>query len=430
VKTIYALFLLLLSFPLLAIERVTTLPEVVPSGHAVVVQIPGCSNSAAPTLSRLGFFIEVVLPHPQPCNSFRRDIRLEALPAGEYSVSVVEPNGPAWAFGSFVVLEEGESAFDVRPFAVPENTPGVEFHLLMKESQVALCPQLNCFVRFGNIQATVKRFGDTPFELIVEAPPLQPGLHTVTIDNGLEEIEGGQVYAWREPSDLFYFERILFPLLLDAQGANGSRWITEGTIANPQRWPIITANTIVPIECVTFPCTELLAPGSKLKWLGGQYPHGAALLVSKPDAEDLAFSLRARDISRVADGFGTEIPVVRERDLFTGTMTLLDVPRDPRYRVKLRVYAYGAVDGQEGAVKYGGTTVPLFFDTSCSGGADCKLIPAYAEVDIPAGEAGERTNVYIHAPLLTEAWAFASVTNNETQQVTIVTPDGTGGEPR
>jgi hypothetical protein len=430
VKKTYALCLMLLSFSLLAVEPVTFSHQVVQPGQTVEVQIHGCSNSSAPIVSRQGFFVEVILTRPQTCLATIRHFSLGPLPAGEYTVAVAEPNGQVWAYGTFLVLEEGESAFDVHPFAVPAGTNGYpEFHLLLKQTQFALCPDLSCGVRFGDIIATPKRFGETPFELVVEVPPLPPGRHMVFIHDGLSETEGGEVYAWTDPFDLFYFERVLFPLLLDAPGANGSHWVTEVAIANPQTWPVVTANTVAPFECVTTPCTELLTPREKLKFSGGDDPHGAALLVSKPDADDLAFSLRARDISRVADGFGTEIPVVRERDLFTGTMTLLDVPRDPRYRVKLRVYAFRATDGQEGTVKYGGTTVPFRVRSSCTGD-DCKVTPAYAEVDLPAGAAGERTNVYIDAPLLTDAWAFASVTNNETQQVTIVTPDGIGGEPR
>jgi len=36
-------------------------------------------------------------------------------------------------------------------------------------------------------------------------------------------------------------------------------------------------------------------------------------------------------------------------------------------------------------------------------------------------------NLYFGVGTDMPAWGFASVTNNETQQVTIVTPDGQGG---
>ena len=55
--------------------------------------------------------------------------------------------------------------------------------------------------------------------------------------------------------------------------------------------------------------------------------------------------------------------------------------------------------------------------------------PWYAEIDLPPGEANERVNVHLMFPLDTTAWAFATVTNNATQQVTIVTPNGSGEVP-
>ena len=52
------------------------------------------------------------------------------------------------------------------------------------------------------------------------------------------------------------------------------------------------------------------------------------------------------------------------------------------------------------------------------------------DIDYQALSADERAQVYIQiGGRETPAWAFASVTNNDTQQVTIVTADGAGGRP-
>jgi hypothetical protein len=67
---------------------------------------------------------------------------------------------------------------------------------------------------------------------------------------------------------------------------------------------------------------------------------------------------------------------------------------------------------------------------SCSGAASCASTPWYAEIDLPVRGDDERANLYVTPPAGAGlAWAFATVTNNETQQVTVVTPDGKGGEP-
>lgn len=430
------LLLLWLSFPAAAVDQVTFIQQVITTDQQVELHIPNaCSNAPAPVVTRSGFEITIRLTRPQPCTVEPRVLQLGPFAPGEYSVGVFEGNAP-WAFGAFRVLAVGEKPFEVHPFALPTFVSGaVELHIRFKDLAFSLCPQLDCTVRIGGVEATEKRAGETPNELLVLAPRNAPGLHPLSITRGTSVVTLPEaVYYYGDTNlDLELFERILFPLNFDAPGAHGSLWRTETAIANPQSWPIITVNSIAPILCtqpIVSPCTELLAPRSKLAWEGGHHPHGATLIASRRDAEDLAFSLRVRDVSRVAEGFGTEVPVVRERDMFIGTMTLLDVPLDPRYRVKLRIYAYGASNGASGVVKYGDATVPYSVTTPCSSPAGCRVTAAYAEFDLPAALPGTREIVYVEPPdgsIL--AWSFASVTNNDTQQVTIVTPDGIGGEP-
>src|SRR5438105_3909947 len=59
-----------------------------------------------------------------------------------------------------------------------------------------------------------------------------------------------------------------------------------------------------------------------------------------PLALSISLSLRVQDVSREARTWGTTVPVVRERDAFTGRLQLLDVPVDDRFRVALRVYDF------------------------------------------------------------------------------------------
>ena len=138
-----------------------------------------------------------------------------------------------------------------------------------------------------------------------------------------------------------------------------------------------------------------------------------------------------RDTARQAEGYGTQVPVVRERDMFVNSdLTLLDVPIDPRYRVKLRIYAFDSGEYPVFVTVYRAVGpidvhhVPL--SRSCSG-LECEAIPWYGELDLPPGGTNERVNLYFGVGIDAPAWAFASVTNNETQQVTIVTADGQGG---
>ena len=59
----------------------------------------------------------------------------------------------------------------------------------------------------------------------------------------------------------------------------------------------------------------------------------------------------------------------------------------------------------------------------------CDTCASYGELDLQTGDTDERVAIYITAPEGSHAWAFATVTNNTTQQVTVVTPAGGSGEP-
>lgn len=153
-----------------------------------------------------------------------------------------------------------------------------------------------------------------------------------------------------------------------------------------------------------------------------------ALLVPRPEADLLSFGLRVRDVSRQAEGFGSEIPVVRERNLITDRpIELLDVPLDPRYRVKVRIYALDPIlvdnrvtitvrDPETRAVR---SEQRLILTRDCQA---CPNLPSYAELDLPPGTRNERVLISIDGPAGAPSWAFATVTNNDTQQVTIVSP--------
>jgi IPT/TIG domain len=141
---------------------------------------------------------------------------------------------------------------------------------------------------------------------------------------------------------------------------------------------------------------------------------GRFAYVSKEHALGFEANLRAYDTSRSAENFGTEIPVVRGGDFKTEKFALLGVPLDPRFRNTLRIYGYE--EGLTVTIQgLGGTrTVTLT-------GATDTFTPAYAQIsDFPTGTGV--TDVIIDAGAGTGVWAFITVTNNETQHITTITP--------
>jgi hypothetical protein len=114
--------------------------------------------------------------------------------------------------------------------------------------------------------------------------------------------------------------------------------------------------------------------------------------------------------------------------MYAGPFMLLDVPLERGYRAKLRVYAYDAPGGAASVTitRPGGVS-----ETSYPGlvrvctGAACHF---YTELDLPAVDGdGVRADVEVQVGDAALAWGFITVTNDTTQQVTVVTPGGKGG---
>lgn len=178
-----------------------------------------------------------------------------------------------------------------------------------------------------------------------------------------------------------------------------------------------------------------------VEWPGYQgilirYPH--------PKRDVLRFSLRIQDVSRQAETWGTEIPVVREGDFATDTIHLIGIPADARFRTMLRVYD---IDRRGGTVRIRAYA----FDTAIPHEGEDEFLgeiqvdfrvpesqfeelepfrPGYLELsEIPSrfrAPAPELRSIRleIDAPDGSRYWAFASITNLATQHVTVVTPAG------
>jgi len=143
---------------------------------------------------------------------------------------------------------------------------------------------------------------------------------------------------------------------------------------------------------------------------------GRFLEVPRERVEDLSLTLRVYDTSRSAENRGTEIPIVRTSDFRRKPFALLGVPRDPRFRNTLRLYATGP------------TTVRVSNDvdfephTLTLPAGEHVFDPAYAQfTNFPTGNGAMR--VYIEpAENGPAVWGFISVTNNDTQHITTITP--------
>ncbi|HET7436672.1 MAG TPA: hypothetical protein VFN10_18330 [Thermoanaerobaculia bacterium] len=230
-------------------------------------------------------------------------------------------------------------------------------------------------------------------------------------------------------------ETILLPVHIAGaplQGANGSRWTTDLAIHNAG-----------PAEVILGPCgvpspLPSACPPSYFSVLAGETlrnhavgftdagVNGRLLHVRAELASQLAFSLRVRDLARAAEDDGTELPVVRGEAFRTGTVRLIDVPLAPTSRVLLRVYDLDdRGDGQvrvrvisdDGAI----ADHPLLIAASGYGHpGGLPFAPGYGALPLE-GSGNVRVEIEPITPGL-RLWAFATVTNNATQHVTVVSP--------
>lgn len=241
------------------------------------------------------------------------------------------------------------------------------------------------------------------------------------------------------------YTRFLIPVFSpDIAGAYGSVWHAETWL----RYSGSTAALIVPrpycfgILCTTDGQLEPNFPSVPLQQLALTWP-AILVYVESSHADEVTWESRIRDITRAADSAGSEVPVVREDRMTNGPLYLLNVPIDAKFRIALRLYALPESTSSEMEVRYyrqPSPNGPRFDDqlrllrtdivtlaTHDSFG-EFNFYPAYAALggieSFPetAKEATIWIEIVPHGSN-TRAWALLSITNNETQQVTIISPN-------
>lgn len=241
----------------------------------------------------------------------------------------------------------------------------------------------------------------------------------------------GDAASWR---------RILLPLAFgETPGAFGSLWKTETTA-------VIDGSAEIELHPKRFcsprlPCFSipLRRPFDFAKAVETRHERIPAqfVYVRAADEPKLALNLRVRDLTRTAETWGTEVPVVREHEWRTSSIVLAPLPVDPLFRLTLRVYEFDSITGNRVAVRIyaddetepRATLIKTF--QVAQGTLTTALLPVapgYIQFD-PLAEAGDALadaeTVWIRVEPLSPAlrfWAFASVTNNPTGHVTTVTP--------
>lgn len=268
--------------------------------------------------------------------------------------------------------------------------------------------------------ATIITANDT--QLVVRTPAHATGMTDLTVyaRSGLTTTVRNGYRFGREG-----FRRVLLPIAFSGEvpGAHGSRWVSElnGRVFYPGQLEV----TRTPFSV---PPTQFEGPFRFTDFPAGNN-RGAFVYV--PEGTFMAMNLRVRDVSRDGENFGTEVPIVTaEETASVNAMDLLDIPIGPKYRQTLRMYNFEgrrktqfgvrimARDGKENLVFN-------HYETPEEGLEEFPQFPGYIELNLadllPAGYVG-RVDVSVSHTLGARVWSMVSVTNNDTQLVTLVTP--------
>jgi hypothetical protein len=319
--------------------------------------------------------------------------------------------------------------------------------LLILGSGLSVPPNFACFapcpttVRFGDVEVVPRE--ESSSRIVVITPPHPAGAVDITLQTGdgrKTTVTGG--FSFTEPGEDAY-ERVLVPIYSPdpVPGTGGSRWKTEFTLRNNgddftsiAPWPCDPALVCPPV----FPSSRGVLPGETISGLSPFLPPPApsnpARLIYVRRGSDYSMNLRLSDVSRRSVNAGTEIPVVREGGFLTSTAQLLNVPLETESRLLLRIY--------DAALTESRFRVRIFFQNSTSTlpYIDQEVVarspeagafrgqPAYAQFNgfyDPLALLVLPASLRIEVVPLTagsQYWTMTSITGNESQHVTLVTP--------
>jgi hypothetical protein len=231
------------------------------------------------------------------------------------------------------------------------------------------------------------------------------------------------------------YEKLLVPIIVHSPvpGAFGSRFVTRLIVHNDSA-QAVRVDQGGGHMCLIPGCLNWVAPGTHQPnvWASGLVGgRGAFIWVDSSQMHHLTFQLRVQDLSRQESTWGTELPIVRERDFVDDRLTLVDVPDSENFRQTLRVYDADGIRNAIVMVRFYDQAseallleVPVQLERIGSYPPD----PSQAQVafwtdDFADLRPAERLRIVIEpvTPGI-RLWAFVSITHNETQHITTITP--------
>jgi hypothetical protein len=430
-QTTFLVFSLLFLVSAASADTIAFDPPGVTVNHSVDAIVSGLWNdgcvlpakSVVVSGSTITLTLDANLPPDVGCTAavtpYAALFHLGILPVGSYTVIAVSERAG-------VVTERARATLIVRdsetvllwPYAVPVTGGRIGI--------------LNLGVVQGNTVTidgvTVGVGGPTDGPPSFDAPPHAPGAVDVVVDLGSHTVTSKAALIYYDPAstDPAIFEPILFPVSFQGPGALGSQWVTENFIT----W-------IPGFFRDGLPCCLSFIPGNSAQLRNNGNAWGHVLYALRGTTDSLSLESRIRDTSRQAQTAGIEVPVVRERD-FRSRLSFMNIPVDSRYRVMLRLWAIGDSPFGNNPPFIAAVPVSLLSTEVPFLPISMTKIPgtamSFGSIDVTSlltrTPSKPNTLQVFPSGYLSEAvalafpriWGMLSITNNDTQQVTIISP--------
>lgn len=354
-------------------------------------------------------------------------VRVDGMPAGTYEV-VFRSLDRVWERTTLVVHRR---PFTVLPPFGDHGTP-----VLIEGVRTTCAPQpCTPNVRFGDrVASEVEVRSDGRILAVSTHDRVGPVDVSVEINGITHTLTGGFTgTSFGDPPDLSLMEKVLLPLNFRGNGAHGAEWRTHTTMRNDS--PLYVATEPLFYEGMILPDLPgvlPLEPGSRGGFSEEQVEGGVYLFVPRGLETWLTYKSHILDRSRSATDRGTELPVVRVEDT-SSVIRLIDIPLRPLFRSRLRLYDFDTFESREIDVQIARpdgtllhhtvlrTHVPACVTPPCTAyrapfaALELSSIPGLADAGLVDVTIRAETND-------ARLWAFVSASNNDTQRVTLYTP--------
>ena len=328
-----------------------------------------------------------------PCSAvitpFTTTVNLGVLPAGVYDVVATIPVDPPFVMASTKLVVRDATTFNIAPIA---GLTSGGTHVVIRSKDPFDVEPLHVLI--GGVEVPfVRRIDDRTIE--VTTLPHAAGPADVVVQSVMGGVHTARAaFTFYDPNastpDPYVFTQLLFPLDFAGKGAFGSDWTTE---------------------------TWLETSDGKRKLPVTGSASGVVVPVLRSDT--VVANSRIRDRSRAAANAGTEVPVVRETG-FADRLRLLNIPTGENMRALLRIWTTGE---PVNSVFVNIDQIPTLVALTAP------MTPAqnglrYGTFDLTPflNAANDHLDLSAGTTAGTRIWGMVSITNNDTQQVTIVSP--------